>query len=224
MKAIIQLTALFFLYCPVFSQVKHNINNKALAIHLSPRPANRSLWGEINLGYSNYGVKGSFVISYRVRNVFYGAGYYKSHICYHDHKKHDYFLNAETVQIHKAVKSMSVFSGIIFPGKWSPSLSFGISWIKFTYLTTKPIEHNVTVPRIWQTIIGSDYTEDKLSERTINTIGIPVGINLHFKPKHFVGMDAALNANVNMHSVIISGGLGIHLGRIMRRQPMIHNN
>ncbi len=222
MKAIIQLTTLFFLYCPVFSQFKQNMNNIDSAIHVFARPTGGSLWGEINLGYSNNGVKGSFAISYRIRNVFYGAGYYKSHICYDHHEKHDYFLNTENSQNHKTVKSISVFSGIIFPGKWSPGLSFGISWIKFTYLTTKPIEHNVTLPRIWETIIGSDYNEDKLGVRTINTIGIPVSINLHFKPKHFVGMDAALNANVNMHSVIISGGIGIHLGRIIRRQPVIH--
>jgi hypothetical protein len=224
MKAIIQLTTLFFIYCPVFSQVKHTRNNKDSGMYLSARPTGRSLWGEINLGYSNNGVKGSFAINYRTRNVFYGAGYYKSHICYDHHEKHENFLNTEDGQNHKTVKSISVFSGIILPGKWSPSLSFGISWIKFTYLTTKPIEHNVTLPRIWETIIGSDYTEDKLSVRTINTMGIPVSINLHFKPKHFAGIDAALNANVNMHSVIISGGVGIHLGRIIRRQSVIRNN
>ncbi|MDN3657218.1 hypothetical protein QWZ08_16330 [Ferruginibacter paludis] len=217
MKAIIQLTTLFFIYCPVFSQVKYTSTNKNSGVYLYTRPTGRSLWGEINLGYSNNGVKGSFAINYRVRNVLYGVGYYKSHICYDHYQKHDCFLDTEDSQNHKTVKYISVFSGFILPGKLSPSLSFGISWIKFTYLTAKPIEHNVTLPRIWQTIVGSDYTKERLSLRTINTIGIPVGINLHFKPKHFAGIDAALNTNVNLHSVIVSGGIGIHLGRIIRR-------
>jgi len=58
-----------------------------------------------------------------------------------------------------------------------------------------------------ETIIGSDYENEKLGSKSINTIGIPIGINLHLCPKHFAGVNVMVNANLNTHRVIVSGGV-----------------
>ena len=213
----IHIAILFFLSGSVFSQNKYNLYDQESPMHTSPKLKGGSLWGDFNMGYSTQGLMGVIALSYRKGNLYVGTAYYKSHICYHGTEHHNDFQKISNSQEHKTVQSISVLWGIIFPGKLAPSLSVGVSWLQLDYQNTIPIEKNLTSGRIWETIIGSDYKNEWLATRRINTIGIPIGINLHFSPKHFVGVDAMVNANLNMQSLIFSAGLGIHLGRILPR-------
>ncbi|HLK27943.1 MAG TPA: hypothetical protein VKT28_05135 [Puia sp.] len=211
------LATLFLLSGSAFCQTAYNTNDKDSVIHISQKLKGTSLWGEFNIGYSNNGTMGNATLNYRKGNIYVGTSYYKSHICYDDSKQHDHFLNIKNSQDHKTIQSIAVFSGIVLRGKWSPSFIIGISWLQFDYVNTIPIKENVTLERIWETIIGEDYKNEKLGSKRVNTIGIPIGMNVHLGSKHFAGLDASLNANLNTHSIFVSGGIGIHIGRIISR-------
>lgn len=213
----IQLAIFLFLSGAVFSQDKYNMNKQAPATNISPKLKQGSVWGEFNVGSSNHGVMGNIDLCYRKKLLYFCVSYFKSHVCYHDTREHDYFLDISNSQDHKTVQSISLLSGIMLPGKLAPSLSVGVSWLKFDYENTVRIDKNIALDRVWQTIIGSDYKNEKLGSRTIHRLGIPIGIVLRFWPKNFAGLDAMLNANLNTHSVIYSAGVGIHFGRIIRR-------
>jgi len=179
------------------------------------------LWSEINAGYSNHGPAGSLTVQYRKGNLVLSSQYNKSHVCYEDHATSEYFLNAPFSDNHLTVESMSLSSGIILPGKWHPSFLIGISWSQFKYISTAPIENDVTLPRIWATIINRNYRETRLSTRTIRTMGIPVEFKLHFSSSHFIGFDAGIKADVNMQSTSVSAELGIRLGRLNAKRPSL---
>jgi len=141
----IQLAILFFFSGAVFSQYKCNMDNQDSASPISSKLKGGSIWGEFNVGYSNHGVMGTLALSYRKENLYFGTSYYKSHTCYDNTKQHDYLVDIGHSQEHKTVQSISVFSGIIFPGKLTPGLSVGISWLQFDYVNTIPIAENVTL-------------------------------------------------------------------------------
>ena len=225
-KIVNHLATLFIVLCAALSKAQ-TINNRYpgesymhtnadSAIINSPKLNGKLFWGEINAGYSTDGAAGSLTLNYRIGKMYFGTRYYKSHICYEDNKQRDYRFNDGSSDNHFTIESMSLFSGVMFEGKWAPSLSVGVSLCQFKYASTVRIEHNVTLPRIWETIMNRDYKEEMLNSRTVRTIGIPVEFKLHFATKHFVGFDAGIKAEVNTHSTFVSAQLGIRFGRVTR--------
>lgn len=207
------ILVLLVILCPLFSKCQKAENSNSHS---------GFLWGEINGGYSTNGAAGSLAMNYKTGKILFGAYYYQSHICYEGSKKHDYFLTDEASDQHFNIQSVAVLSGIVFPGKSNPSLSIGVSLTRFKYVSTTCIEHNVTLPRIWETIMNRDYINESISTSTIHSVGIPVEFKLHFAPKHFAGFDAGIKADVNMNCSFISAEVGIRLGRIIRKQSFVN--
>jgi hypothetical protein len=178
---------------------------------------NKAFWGTFFAGYSNNGVMGNAGIYFRSGRVVFGAGYYKSHICYKDDIARPYFLNDGFTDNHHTVSSWSATVGWILPGNLHPEISAGISWTNFLYLSTECIEHNVTLPRIWQTIAGSDYTSETRDQKIFRTAGIPLALTLHGGGKHTAGMEMRFAVDINPHSLFYSAGLGIRVGRLKHK-------
>ncbi len=234
-KIINHLAITFFVLCPVLSKCqvdnnlyldKSNLPFQQKIQHSAVKDTtilpDRFFWGEINAGYANHGPAGSMTFNFRSGKLLFIAQYNKSHTCYENSESGEYSFYETNSENHFTVESMSALSGIILPGKWNPSFSLGVSWTHFTYMTTVHIEHDFTVQRVWETIINRDYKQEKLSTRTINAIGIPAEFKLHFASKHFVGFDAGIKADVNLHSTAISAELGIRFGRITKKRIFIH--
>ena len=177
-------------------------------------------WSELNAGYSNYGPVGGFAVNFRTARTFFGTTYNKSHVCFQDNIGGEYYSKDINSDSHLTITAMSVYAGIILPAKWNPSLSLGASWYQFNYLSTRPIACDVSLPRIWATIINRPYREVRLKSQVVNAIGIPIEVKLHFMPKHFVGFDAGFRVDVNTHSTIVSATAGIRLGKIIERHQL----
>jgi hypothetical protein len=173
-----------------------------------------NIWLDINAGYSNHGPAGWSDINWREDRFVFSAGYFKSHQCYESQEINPYFLDEG--ERHETVESISLMPGIILPGKFRPCLSVGIAWLRFKYVTTLDIEHNVTVKRIWETILNKDYTSETLQKKFYTTIGVPVEFKLHFSSSTFAGFDAGIRAYLTNHSQVIMAGIGLRLGHLSK--------
>ena len=181
------------------------------------QPDSKSIWGTFHAGYSRFGVMGNAGLSYRHGKFVIGASYYKSHVCYKDEKIRPYFPTNTYGDDHQTVHIYSAHFGCLVPGRITTEISGGVSYARFSYLSTIPIEHNVTLPRIWETIIGSDYDEEVLAEQHFQTIGIPLNLSFHFNAKHLAGIDLQFGVNLNPHQTVYSAGLGIRVGRMKKK-------
>ena len=199
--------------CQEINSSHQPLSSDVVSVH----PGNKLIWGTFHAGYSSFGVMGNAGLSFQIRNLVIGTSYYKSHICYKDEKVHPYFPATIYGDNHQTVNIYSAHLGFLIPGRIQTEFSAGVSYARFSYLQTISIEHNVTLPRIWETVIGSDYDGEVLSEQYHQTIGIPLNLSLHFHPRHVAGLDLQFGMNLNPHQTVFSAGLGIRVGRMQKK-------
>ena len=125
-----------------------------------------------------------------------------------------YFPESESVDKHTTITSLSLSGGIVFRGRFRPSLSCGISVSDITYERTEHETHVISLPSMWATFTGDHYQEVVLESSTVMTLGIPVEFSMHFVPKGFVGLDVGLRTDLNPEKVFAAAFLGVRLGRL----------
>jgi hypothetical protein len=187
-----------------------------LPVNEMKRLPGTSLWGEINSGYSNYGMAGEATINYRWGNRFVSAGYYKSHLCYHGYYDGLLFPEAGGCVNHITVTSYSFSSGIILPGRLYPSISCGVSISQMSYQYTSPIRNDFSLSSFWGIASGNDYDDGILSSRTKIVVGVPVAFRIHLATRHTLGYDAGIKADINAEKVFIAAQLGIRIGKVAK--------
>jgi hypothetical protein len=193
-----------------------------LARDASPASANigagqakkRSIYGDINFGYSNYGVACQGSINYRSGRKLLSLAGYKSHVCVLNNDKGVYFPESESVDKHTTITSLSLSGGVVFRGRFRPTLSCGISLLDFTYERTEHETHVMSLPSVWATFTGAHYQEVVLESSNVMTIGMPVEFRMHFVPKGIAGLDIGFRTDLNPEKVFATVFLGLRLGRL----------
>jgi hypothetical protein len=175
-----------------------------------------SVWGEINVGYSNYGMAGEATINYRQGNKLFSVGYYKSHLCYNGFYDGLFFPKAGACENHITITSYRVSRGIMLPGKLCPSISCGISLTEFSYQNTTPIKNDFGLSSFWGIASGNDYDDGVLRTQTRIVIGVPVEFKVHLAQTHNIGFDAGTKVDLNADRIVISAMFGIRFGKVVK--------
>jgi len=176
-----------------------------------------SIWGEINLGNSNYGFLGQGSLNYRIKNRFISAGISKSHLCYQGEYNGIGFPDTRMCVNHITIVSYFVSGGIMLPGKLCPSISCGISVTQFTYKQTTPETSVLSLLTLWETVIGGDGMDNVLNTHNVMAIGIPIEFRIHLAQRHTLGFDAGIKVDLNTERPTWSAQLGIRFGKIVKK-------
>lgn len=194
------LLLLAILFCTL-SQAQHTAKN----------PDRPHIYGDINLGYSNYGISGEATLNYRKTNRLISLAYYQSHLCYTGSYNGIPFPNTGTDEHHMAVNSLSASRGFILGKKQASILSVGLSVTKFEYDETEEVHDDLSVKGFFDAIVGND--DHVISSRSRVVPGIPIAYRREFGGQHTIGWVAGLKMDLNPERVFVAATLGLRLGR-----------
>jgi hypothetical protein len=179
----------------------------------SKDPDGPLVYGDFNLGYSNYGISGEASLNYQESNGLYSLAYYKSHLCYTGNYNGIPFPNTGTDQHHMAVSSLSISRGFLFGKKRASAISIGLSATKFVFEETESDHDKLSISGFWDAIIGSDPDHNVTSSRTHIVMGIPVAFRRQFGGQHSIGWVAGIKADFNPERVFVAATLGLRFGK-----------
>lgn len=147
------------------------------------------VYGDLNLGYSNYGMAGEATLNLRQN---------------------------DGLQHHLTFSSLSFMRGFALGKKGRTILSVGLSATRFDIHETEPVYNDFSIGSFLEVISENDYDEKFISSGTHIVPGVPVSFRRQFAADKKPGWVTGLKMDLNPEKVFVAATIGMRFGKASR--------
>lgn len=206
-------TLILFLVPGIFVQAQGPTDAVRTA---SSAQVHHSLFGDLTMGISNYGMAVELKMYYRSGDKFFSGGYYQSHVC----TAGDYDgippWNTGGVTHHVSIHSYSAGFGYMLRGKLKQGISAGISISKINDELTDPILNDFSIDGLSREIAGNGFEEHSHGKHSKIVPGIPIEYKVFLFDRRTIGLDMAFKVDLNMTKIFSAITVGARIGKLAR--------